>query len=99
VRRTHRVPRAPLAGLAGVAVAGATAVLTEKPVAATAGCRFDYTVSSSWPGGFGANVAVTKLGDPVGGWRLTWSFTTGQSITPLWNGSRSPANAPAATTR
>ncbi|GAA0572892.1 hypothetical protein GCM10010172_66840 [Paractinoplanes ferrugineus] len=93
MRRTHRVPRALLAGLAGVALLGTTAVLTANPAAAAAGCRVDYTISSSWPGGFGATVAVTNLGDPVDGWRLTWSFTAGQSITQLWNGSYTQTGA------
>ncbi|WP_432933439.1 cellulose-binding domain-containing protein [Microbispora sp. CA-135349] len=46
-----------------------------------------YTVSSEWPGGFGANVSVNNLGDPVNGWKLTWSFPAGQTVTQLWNGT------------
>ena len=66
-----------LAGLAGTQLASA----------ATAGCRVTYTVTNQWQGGFGANVDVTNLGDPVNGWRLTWTFGAGQTITQLWNGS------------
>nr|WP_225849414.1 family 43 glycosylhydrolase [Streptomyces sp. HPF1205] len=54
---------------------------------AAAGCQVTYTVSSQWGGGFGANVAVTNLGDPVSSWKLTWSFGAGQTVTQLWNGS------------
>ncbi|GAA0586581.1 arabinofuranosidase catalytic domain-containing protein [Paractinoplanes ferrugineus] len=70
-----------LAGTAGVIAA------TTSPAQAAAGCRVDYTVSSSWPGGFGASVAVTNLGDSLTGWRLSWTFTAGQTVTQLWNGS------------
>jgi hypothetical protein len=55
--------------------------------AASAGCSVTYTISSQWPGGFGANVSVTNLGDPVTSWQLSWSFVAGQTITQLWNGS------------
>ncbi|GAA0537909.1 hypothetical protein GCM10010172_19070 [Paractinoplanes ferrugineus] len=68
--------------VAGVAVSG-----THLAAAATAGCSVTYTISSQWPGGFGAGVTVTNLGDPLTSWQLTWSFTAGQTITQLWNGS------------
>ena len=32
-------------------------------------------------------MVVTNLGDPVSSWKLVWSFTAGQTITQLWNGS------------
>ncbi|ETK35711.1 hypothetical protein MPTA5024_12710 [Microbispora sp. ATCC PTA-5024] len=67
---------------AGVGAAGVHAAS-----AATAGCQVGYTVSSEWPGGFGASVSVRNLGDPVNGWRLTWSFPAGQTVTQLWNGT------------
>ena len=70
-----------------LALVGAAVAETRMASSATAGCRVDYTISSSWPGGFGANVTITNLGDPVNGWRLTWSFGAGQTITQLWNGS------------
>ncbi|GAA0928209.1 cellulase family glycosylhydrolase [Virgisporangium aurantiacum] len=55
--------------------------------AAAAGCRVAYTVASQWQGGFTANVAVTNLGDPVNGWRLAWTFPSGQQVTQAWNAS------------
>ncbi|MFC4110868.1 arabinofuranosidase catalytic domain-containing protein, partial [Micromonospora zhanjiangensis] len=60
---------------------------TELASAAAAGCQVSYTVSSQWQGGFGANVAITNLGDPITSWRLTWTFGAGQTIQQLWNGS------------
>jgi lysophospholipase L1-like esterase len=53
--------------------------------AGAAGCRVDYTVTSQWTGGFGADVTVTNLGDAVTGWTLTWSFAAGQAVTQAWN--------------
>ncbi|MFC0527333.1 family 43 glycosylhydrolase [Phytohabitans kaempferiae] len=70
-----------------VAAVSAVGVVTAVSAQAAAGCRVAYTVTNSWPGGFGANVVVDNLGDPVDGWRLTWSFASGQTITQLWNGS------------
>jgi lysophospholipase L1-like esterase len=54
---------------------------------AAAGCSVKYTVASQWPGGFGATIDVTNLGDPITSWSLVFAFPSGQSITQLWNGS------------
>ncbi|WP_221891588.1 arabinofuranosidase catalytic domain-containing protein [Microbispora sp. KK1-11] len=83
-RRRLRLSAAAVAALlaAGVGVAG-----THAASAAAAGCKVTYTVTNQWPGGFGANVSVDNLGDPVNGWKLTWSFPAGQTITQLWNGT------------
>ena len=37
--------------------------------------------------------AVTNLGDAINGWNLTWSFTAGQTIAQLWNGSVTQSGA------
>ncbi|WP_433228626.1 DUF3237 family protein [Micromonospora sp. CA-248260] len=84
MRLVHRRPL--LAGaLAAATLVGVVGVATS--ASAATGCRVTYTVSSQWNGGFGANVAVTNLGDPLNGWQLTWSFTAGQQITQYWNGT------------
>jgi lysophospholipase L1-like esterase len=61
------------------------------PAHAATGCRVAYQVTSSWPGGFGASVAVTNLGDPVPSWSLTFDFPSGQTVSQLWNGTVSQA--------
>ncbi|MET0416735.1 MAG: cellulose binding domain-containing protein [Actinoplanes sp.] len=72
--------------LAAVAALTAGAgVLTALPADAAAGCRVAYAVSSQWPGGFGANVTITNLGDPLSSWTLVWSFGSGQTVTQAWN--------------
>jgi hypothetical protein len=85
--------RAVIACTVGLTAAGATAVLTANPAQAATGCRVDYTIASSWQGGFTTNVTITNLGDPVSSWKLTWSFTAGQTITQLWNGSYTQSGA------
>ncbi|WP_432872329.1 arabinofuranosidase catalytic domain-containing protein [Microbispora rosea] len=83
-----KVPRLrPWLAIGLVAVAGAVGALTSPAAHAATGCRVDYSVTNQWPGGFGANVSIDNLGDPVDGWTLTWSFSAGQTITQLWNGT------------
>jgi Glycosyl hydrolase family 62/Cellulose binding domain len=61
-------------------------VLVALPAGAVAtGCSVNYAVSSQWQGGFGANVTITNLGDPLANWTLTWSFSAGQAVTQAWN--------------
>ncbi|MGW3783897.1 rhamnogalacturonan lyase family protein [Micromonospora chokoriensis] len=73
-----------LAGTTAAAVvAGTLATVTAS--AAAVGCRVDYQITNQWQGGFGANVAVANLGDPVNGWALTWSYAAGQQVTQAWN--------------
>ncbi|WP_231500317.1 cellulase family glycosylhydrolase [Saccharothrix sp. NRRL B-16314] len=73
-----------LAGVGLVAVTDAQAA---------AGCKVVYSVPSQWQGGFSGNVGITNLGDPVTGWRLTWTFPSGQQITQAWNASVTASGA------
>lgn len=59
---------------------------------AAAGCRVAYSVPSQWSGGFTANVSVTNLGDPINGWRLVWTFPSGQQVTQAWDSTVSPTS-------
>ena len=79
------------ASAAVLAASGVAAAVTAH--AAAAGCAVTYTVSTQWSGGFGADVNVTNLGDPVTHWTLTWSFDAGQTITQLWSGSYTQSGA------
>jgi glucuronoarabinoxylan endo-1,4-beta-xylanase len=71
------------AGVASLAAAAASVALPAD--AATAGCSVKYAVSSSWQGGFGADVSITNLGDPLSSWALTWSYGAGQTVAQAWN--------------
>ncbi len=82
--RRRTVPWLMAATLAtGIGIAAA------QPATAAVGCRVDYTVTNQWNPGFGADVTITNLGDPVNGWTLTWSFGAGQTVTQAWNASTS----------
>ncbi|MEU8311494.1 cellulose binding domain-containing protein [Micromonospora sp. NPDC048887] len=87
MRLTRTRLRSAAAVLTAAAVAVAAALTSAVSAQAAAGCRVAYTVTSQWPGGFSANVDVTNLGDPLTGWRLTWSFTAGQVVGQAWNGT------------
>ncbi len=82
-----RRPRVTVALIAaGVVPVASAAVATALPAgAAAAGCSVEYTVTSRWQGGLGADVAITNLGDPLTGWKLTWAYAAGQTVTQAWN--------------
>jgi xyloglucan-specific exo-beta-1,4-glucanase len=51
-------------------------------------CSAAYTITNQWPGGFGADVKVTNTGTTATtGWKVTWTFGAGQTITQLWSGA------------
>ncbi|WP_243710214.1 cellulose binding domain-containing protein [Micromonospora sp. KC213] len=70
---------------ASAVLAGTATAVAVAAHAAAAGCAVTYTVTSQWTGGFGANVELRNLGDPVTSWTLTWSFGAGQRVTQAWN--------------
>ncbi|MFJ5545053.1 non-reducing end alpha-L-arabinofuranosidase family hydrolase [Micromonospora chalcea] len=71
---------------AGAALLASASIAVALPAgAAAAGCSVNYAISSQWQGGFGANVNITNLGDPLSSWTLTWSFGAGQTVTQSWN--------------
>jgi hypothetical protein len=69
--------------------------LTVKPAAAAGfACHIDYTVTSQWPGGFGASININNTGTTaISNWTLTWSFPDGQTISQLWNGIEAQSGA------
>ncbi|MEV0970299.1 glycoside hydrolase family 6 protein [Microtetraspora glauca] len=55
-----------------------------------ASCTATYTVTNQWQGGFQGEVAVKNTGlAAISGWKVTWTYANGQSISQLWNGSPS----------
>ena len=84
-----------ITGTSGTLTATASIALTVHPVA-TAGfaCHIDYTVSSQWPGGFGAAITINNTGTTaISNWTLTWTFPDGQTVTQLWNGIETQSGA------
>ena len=82
----YRSTSAAAAVLAAALTAAVTISGAPEAQAAT-GCRVDYQVTNEWQGGFIAALNVTNLGDAVNGWRLTWSFGAGQTVSQSWNGT------------
>ncbi|MEU3456090.1 cellulose binding domain-containing protein [Micromonospora sp. NPDC006766] len=90
---TIRRRRTALLAAASAATLLAGTLTTVTAAAATVACRVDYRVTNQWSGGFGADVTVTNLGDPVNGWALTWSWTAGQQVTQAWNATVTQSGA------
>ena len=85
--RHRRWLAAAVSVLVGAAAALTAGLVTAGAAQAASGCQVSYSVTNQWQSGFGANVTITNLGEAVNGWKLTWSYAAGQTITQLWNGS------------
>lgn len=48
-------------------------------------CTAAYSVTSEWPGGFQGSVRITAGSSAISGWRVTWTFANGQTVTSSWN--------------
>jgi len=57
------------------------------PPPANSTCSVKYTISSSWSGGFGANITITNnASTATTSWTLTFTFpNSGEAITNGWN--------------
>jgi hypothetical protein len=52
----------------------------------TGACTAAYSVVNQWPGGFQGQVNVANTGTAtITGWRVTWTFPSGQTITQYWS--------------
>jgi lysophospholipase L1-like esterase len=52
------------------------------------GCQVHYAMTNQWQGGFSANITITNTGTTaINGWRLGFSFPSGQTVTQGWNGT------------
>jgi non-reducing end alpha-L-arabinofuranosidase len=82
-----------IVGAAAAASLAVTGLVAATAAQAASGCQVTYTLSAQWPGGFGANVSISNLGDPINGWQLGWTFGAGQKVTQLWNGTYTQSGA------
>ncbi|MFJ1652842.1 glycoside hydrolase family 6 protein [Streptomyces sp. NPDC088337] len=49
-------------------------------------CAVSYRISSSWAGGFNADVTVKNSGGAaINGWTLKWTFPNDQKVVSAWN--------------
>ncbi|HKT04532.1 MAG TPA: lytic polysaccharide monooxygenase [Rugosimonospora sp.] len=68
---------------------GATA-----PPPVTTPCSASYAITSSWPGGFQAQVTVSNpTTSTMYGWTVSWVMPDGETINSSWNGTMSTAGS------
>ena len=61
---------------------------TSPTTAPTGGCTATYKITGSWSGGFQGEVTVANTGTAATkSWSVGWSYTAGQTVTQLWNGT------------
>jgi cellulase/cellobiase CelA1 len=61
---------------------------TSPPPTGSATCTGTYSVVSSWPGGYQAQVVVKNTGSgTLSGWKFSMPFPSGNTISSLWNGT------------
>jgi len=89
-----------ITGTSGTLTATTSIALTVRPATAAGfACHVDYTISTEWPGGFGAAITIHNTGTAaISNWTLTWAFPNGQTITQLWNGTETQNGANVAVT-
>ena len=50
------------------------------------GCRVEYRVNGTWPGGHGVQILIRNTGaDPIDGWELQWELPAGHGIFFGWS--------------
>jgi hypothetical protein len=60
---------------------------TISPVSSGGACHVTYTLNSSWPGGFTAQVTIANTGTAtINGWSLAFTFPGDEKITSNFNG-------------
>ena len=87
-----------VAALGGTpATSGPTSTPPSSPAGTPGGsapCGAAYRVTGQWQGGFQAEVTVTNTrSTTLAGWTVTWTLTSGQRITNLWNGTLSTSGS------
>jgi cellulase/cellobiase CelA1 len=58
-----------------------------------AGCVATYAVTSQWDTGFQGDTAVAAGTSAISGWKVTWTFTNGQTISQFWNATVTSSGA------
>ncbi|MBX7270134.1 cellulose binding domain-containing protein [Micromonospora sp. Llam7] len=63
------------------------------PPPGVGGCTATYSILGQWQGGFQGDVRVTAGSSPISGWRVTWTFANGQTISQSWNATISASGS------
>ena len=61
-------------------------------------CTATYVRIGQWQGGFQGEFKVTAGASAISGWRVTWTWANGQSITQYWNATVTSSGASVAAT-
>ncbi|MTD59678.1 cellulose binding domain-containing protein, partial [Amycolatopsis pithecellobii] len=74
-------------GAAALAIAGATVAAVAIPgTASAAGLSAVYTKTTDWSTGYTAEYKLSNAtGQPMSGWRLSFTLPAGAKVTSLWN--------------
>ncbi|GAA1011086.1 cellulose 1,4-beta-cellobiosidase [Acrocarpospora pleiomorpha] len=75
------------------ATALALATVPSTPANAAVACQVTYTKTWEGGNGFGAQVRLQNLGDPVSNWRITYTFPGNQTLQNGWEGTWSQSGA------
>ncbi|WP_214103978.1 glycoside hydrolase family 48 protein [Acrocarpospora catenulata] len=70
-----------------LATALALATITSTPASAAVACQVTYTRTWEGGNGFGVQVRLQNLGDPVSNWRITYSYSGSQTLQNGWEGN------------
>src|SRR5712664_3699926 len=86
--RLFTLPRVTMALCVLIVSAMSLFFYSASPARAASYCQVSYTVTSQWPGGFGANLTVQNTGGTAwSSWNLTFAFPAiGQAVSQGWNG-------------
>jgi endoglucanase len=60
---------------------------TTTPPSSGGACTATFQITNSWQGNFQAAVTVTAGNSAITHWTVTWTLSSGQAITQLWNGA------------
>jgi hypothetical protein len=86
------------AAVAGIVVAAGVAAASLATAAnAASGCGISYT-TSSWSGGFTANISITNLGSPLTSWTLGFTLPGGEAVGQGWSATFSQSGQNVAAT-
>jgi len=82
-RIMRRPRRTALVAVGALVVAGLAAIAT--PAQAAVACQVTYQKNWDNGSGFGANLTIVNLGDPLTSWTLTFTFPNQQRVTDGWS--------------
>ncbi len=63
------------------------------PSVSPGGCSATYQIINQWPGGFQVQVNVRAGAAPINGWTVRWTFANGQTISQIWDATRTTSGA------